>query len=182
MSGGYNEFRVDLRCATLFCRFHILPAQRKGIALEEIARIVPTVFRHEIRRADAQLAGILAPLWPRIVGKAMAQHSRPARFERGTLTLAACPSWAAQLRQMAEEIRAEINSFLGRPVVRKLRVDHTPSWESAPAPISPGPLPLDVEALRESDSSAGASLGPEVSGIVERSFAKYFARSKRNES
>jgi hypothetical protein len=53
----------------------------------------------------------------------MAQHCLPIAFSAGSLTLASdCPSWNAQIRLLAEEIRAEINGFLGSPVVKKIRV------------------------------------------------------------
>jgi len=86
------------------------------------------MFARLMHGGDSRLLLFLNALWPRAVGKAIAQHSRPVSFVTGTLTLAtACPSWAAQLGQMNEELRAGINSFLGRRVVKKLRVRHAPN-------------------------------------------------------
>jgi len=76
-----------------------------------------------MRRENARVVEILAPLWIQVAGKEIAEHSRPVEFAAGTLTLAtSCPSWAAQLRLMSEQIRAEINNFLGYAVVKKLQV------------------------------------------------------------
>ncbi len=110
----------------------------------------------------------------------MAQYSRPVTFTAGTLTLAtACPSWAAQLRHMAEEIRAEINSFLGGPIVKKLRVRQVLNLDSSPAsPPEPANLP-DLGAQKPNWPEGAAKLDPEVSTICERSFAKYFARKRK---
>ncbi len=98
--------------------------------MEEVGNLIPSIFKERIRRESTYLIEILTPLWSRVAGKPLAQHCRPVAFGAGTLTLATdCTSWAAQLRQMTEEIRAEINSFLGQPVVKKLRVRYEPNLE-----------------------------------------------------
>ena len=75
--------------------------------MEEVGNILPAVFKRRLRLGGATVADILAPLWARVAGKAMAEQSRPVAFEAGTLTLeTGCPSWAVELRRMAEEIRA----------------------------------------------------------------------------
>jgi hypothetical protein len=147
--------------------------------LEEIGKILPAIFKAEVRRADPALLEILVPLWPRVVGKGIAQQTRPVTFAAGTLTLAtACPTWAAQLRHLAEEIRAQINNYLGSPIVKKLRVQHLPQMESAEQPAPPK-SPLDPEALNLPAPEFTAKLDPEIAGILQRSFAKYFARHRR---
>ncbi len=148
--------------------------------MEEIGKFLPSIFKRQVRRVDPRLVEILKPLWPRVAGKAIATHSQPVAFGAGTLTLAvSCPSWAAQLRRMAEEIRAKINSFLGGPGVKKLRVHHVPdlNWPELPAPQQEFPLPLETPTAQWTDS--GAQLDPEIARIVERSFAKYFSRGGR---
>ncbi len=147
--------------------------------MDEIGKILPSVFKAQVRRADPPLVEILTPLWPRVVGKAMAQHTRPAAFWAGTLTLAtSCGSWAAQLRQLADEIRAQINTFLGGPIVKKLRVEYVLKAE----PDRP-PKPIDAlpgsEPLVPSRANSMAVEDSEISAIVERSYAKYFARARK---
>jgi len=67
---------------------------------------------------------VLSPLWSQVAGKALAKESRPVAFSAGTLTLAITnPDWAVPVRQMADEIRARINSFLGGPLVKHLRIE-----------------------------------------------------------
>lgn len=91
--------------------------------MEEIGKIIPGVFKAHWRGAEVPLVEVLGPLWARVVGKGIAQNSRPVAFAAGTLTLETpCSTWAAELRKMAEEIRASTNSFLGQSVVKKLRV------------------------------------------------------------
>jgi len=147
--------------------------------LEEIGKILPHMFKAQVRRADPALVEILTPLWPWVVGKGIAQQTRPVAFASGTLTLAtACSTWAAQLRQMAEEIRAQINGFLGTPIVKKLRVQHAPAMSATEVAPVPRRSALDLETPSLPVPAGAAKLDPEISGIVERSFAKYFARNR----
>jgi predicted nucleic acid-binding Zn ribbon protein len=91
--------------------------------VEEIGNSLPAVFKRQLRKPGTQLAEILAPLWARAAGRAIAEHSRPAAFADGTLTLEAdSHTWAAQLRLMREQIRKKVNAFLGVPVVKELEV------------------------------------------------------------
>ena len=91
--------------------------------MEEIGKSLPAVFKRQLRKPGNQLAEILAPLWARAAGRAIAEHSRPASFADGTLTLEADSyTWAAQLRLMREQILEKVNAFLGAPVVKELEV------------------------------------------------------------
>lgn len=146
--------------------------------MEEIGRILPAVFKRHVRRADPPLVELLAPLWPRVAGKAIAQHSRPIAFADRTLTLAvSCPSWTAQLRMMSEDIRAKINSFLGGPIVRTLRVRYVPDLDPTETHSAKQDDPGAPRAEKLTRPDGAENLDPEISGILERSFAKYFARS-----
>jgi hypothetical protein len=148
--------------------------------MEELAKILPVLWKQHLRRVDSHLADILASVWPQVVGKPLAQCCRPLALEEGRLTLGVADfEMAAQLRPMAEEIRAAINSFLEGATVRKvivkhvcsLKLDTRMSLRDRPAPLAPGSaLPAD---------SAPAGLDPEVARIVARSYAKYFARPGR---
>lgn len=154
--------------------------------MEEIGKILPRILKKQVRCKEPRVIEVLAPLWPRVAGKAIAEQSHPLAFAAGTLTLAAgCSAWAAQLRQMTEEIRAEINSFLGGPVVKKLRIRYLPGPYPPESPAPPRGLPpaRDAKGQREIPKlewlDAEAKLDPEVAELVARSFAKYFTRSPR---
>lgn len=91
--------------------------------MEEVGKLLPALFRKHLRRDTAPLVEIIAPFWPRIAGKEIADQSRPTSFGAGTLTLStSCPTWAIQLRRMTEELRAGINCFLGCSVVKRVRI------------------------------------------------------------
>jgi hypothetical protein len=79
---------------------------------------------------------------------------------------------------MAEEIRAQINGSLGTPIVKKLRVQHAPAMSATEVAPVPRRSELDLEIPSLPVPAGAAKLDPEISGIVERSFAKYFARNR----
>jgi len=147
--------------------------------VDEIGKLLPFVFRKQIRRAEPRLLEILIPLWPRIAGKTMAQHSQPAAFESGVLTLTTdCATWGAQLRQMTEEIRAEINSFLGQPVVKKLRVKKVAQLDLFASRPSSGTATRTL-VLPEGGVDTTSIPDPEIARVIASSYAKYFARPRR---
>jgi hypothetical protein len=148
--------------------------------VDEIGIILPSLFRKQIRRAEPHLLEILLPLWPRIAGRTMAQHSQPSFFASGVLTLATdCATWGTQLRQMTEEIRAEINGFLGQAIVKKLRIKTV----TQPRPFSPPRLSpetaLPPPALVERAMDTTAIADPEIVSVLATSYAKYFNRPRR---
>jgi hypothetical protein len=143
--------------------------------VEDIGKILPVILKGQIRRQNPPVVEILAPLWRRVAGQAIARNSRPVAFHAGTLTLACdCASWSAQLQQMAEEIRAEINSFLGGPVVKKLQVRCVAQLDAARRPEpqrEPSPAP-------QSDSAGRTGIAEsESTRRVERPYRKNPARA-----
>ena len=175
-----KHFRTGAQCARLpdCAEFNNLRWETPNV--DEIGKLLPSSLRKQIRRTDPHLLQILLPLWPRIAGKTMAQHSQPALFASGVLTVAAdCPTWGAQLRQMTEEIRAEINGFLGQPIVRKLRIKPLtePNLFSTPRPSRETAPP--APALVEQPMDTAAIADPEIASALATSYAKYFNRPRR---
>ena len=159
--------------------------------MEQVGKILPFILGKRLPREGSRLVEFLTALWPQAVGQGIAQHSRPVTFVSGTLTLAtACPSWAAELGQMSEELRAEINTYLGKPVVRKLRVRYAPSlslernWKletgkstskfetenTGNRKLETGNWKLEKPALQLT------GLDPEIARCVKEAFRKYFSR------
>jgi hypothetical protein len=148
--------------------------------VDEIGKVLPTLFRKQFGRAEPHLLEILLPLWPRIVGKTMAQHSQPAFFASGVLTLNAdCATWGTQLRRMTEAIRIEINGFLGQSIVKKLRVKTVNQPSLFPlSPPSQGTAP-PVPALVEKAMDTASIPDREIASTLAGSYAKYFSRPRR---
>jgi predicted nucleic acid-binding Zn ribbon protein len=147
------------------------------MVVEAIGNTLPAVFKRQVRREESQLAELLVPLWARVAGKAVAEHSRPVAFWNGTLTLAAhSETWASQLPSLEAEILDAVNGFLGAPLVKRLRVRLAPSAERVEAKSAvrtQARKPRDAGAL---DCHLPHGLDPETQDVLERSFSKYFAR------
>jgi predicted nucleic acid-binding Zn ribbon protein len=82
-------------------------------ALEAMtARLAPATLLAEVQRA-----------WPQAAGPGVAPHGEPWA-ERDGEVLIACPEavWAQELDLMSEVIVSRLNQALGRPAVRRLRV------------------------------------------------------------
>src|SRR5208337_3211437 len=111
------------RCARLPKSISLRIPDGRSYAMEEIGIILPKVLKPQLSRLEPPVVEVLAPLWTRVAGKALAGQCRPVAFSAGTLTLATDNAdWAEPLQQMAGEIRAAVNNFLGKPVVKHLRI------------------------------------------------------------
>jgi hypothetical protein len=159
----------------------------KEAHVEEVGRILRLVVGRHMHDADSRLVQVLGALWPRAVGKGIAQHSRPVSFVSGELTLAtACPSWAVQLGQMREDVRAAINSFLGRPLVRKVRVRHMPSLvlqgDTSRAGTRNGESETGEPKVATPDGRPAlelANLSPEIAPFAEEEFTSTSPRLRK---
>lgn len=79
--------------------------------------------------------------WDQIVGPELAAHTRPEGLRGGELAVTAdSTAWATQLRLLAATLIGRVNTELGSPLVRKLKV-------RGPAP-PPRPGPLRVRGAR----------------------------------
>ena len=147
--------------------------------MEEVGKILPKVFQPQLSRLESPVVEVLAPLWGRVAGKALARECRPVAFSAGTLTVAAeDPDWVESLRQIAEEIRTRVNSFLGKPVVKRLRIlsacepayRNTPHGQPEDLLVS-GSGPRDWPHHRAGMASAAPQ-------IIGRSRVKCFTRKR----
>lgn len=156
--------------------------------MEQVGRILPKAFKRQLSCRKPPVCEILLPLWAHVVGKLIAQHSRPICFTGGVLTLAASsPVWAGELCQISEQIRSQANAFLGSAAVRKIRVVHASGFEAQterPAEIGLA-NPLAEASLPGGDArkllwpAGEARIDPGLARVVERSFVKYFSRPVR---
>jgi len=74
-----------------------------------------------IEQPEAALAW-LAAAWPGVVGKALAERTRPVRCDRGRLEVAAeSKAWQKQLEEMKSEFCVRINQSWGAPLVREIK-------------------------------------------------------------
>jgi predicted nucleic acid-binding Zn ribbon protein len=76
--------------------------------------------------APATLLAEVQRAWPEAAGSRFAPHSEPTRERDGVVTIACSEAvWAHELDLMSELVVERLNGALGRPAVRRLRVDAT---------------------------------------------------------
>jgi len=100
------------------------PLRKPGyeIAPRRIADSLPGVTRR-IGGADGAAFVVLASGWPKIVGPAVADHSRPLRLSGGTLTIAVDQAgWATELTYLEASLRGRLDDAVGPGVVTRLTV------------------------------------------------------------
>ena len=80
------------------------------------ARLAPATLLAEVQRA-----------WPDAAGERFAEHATPYSERDGEVRVA-CPEavWAQELDLMSELVVERLNAALGRPAVRRLRVQARP--------------------------------------------------------
>jgi hypothetical protein len=147
--------------------------------MEEIGKILPKVLQPQLSCLEPPVVEVLAPLWTRVAGKALAKECRPVAFSAGTLTLATEDAdWAKPLQQMAEEIRAHVNNFLGRPLVKHLRILCLHKLAHGDRALwLPEELPVS-EPRRRDWPRQGPGMTSDMAGVIGRSRGKYFGRKR----
>ncbi len=166
--------------------------------MDELGKLLPRFLNKHVRGDQAPVVEVLAPLWPRVAGRAVAEQSRPVGFGNGTLTLAASSApWAKELRGLHDEIRIAVNRTLGRPLVKRVRVKLAAAQVSGVDRDVSGAFGLENEAPSVQqklgilstpdhaptsipdggDFGLESGLDLEVREVLSRSFAKYFGRA-----
>jgi hypothetical protein len=89
---------------------------------ERVGEIIARRTRIDPRGKRLRLA-FLKNSWPSLAGERMAEHSRPTRLSRGTLTISADgTAWAGELSAVTNSIEKNIEKVLGEGAVKKIRV------------------------------------------------------------
>jgi hypothetical protein len=100
-------------------------------------------------------------------------------FSAGTLTLATeNPDWAEPLQQMAEEIRAHVNGFLGRPVVKHLRILSVHKLNHGDWLRRQSDRLSVSEPERRDWPRQGPAMASDMAEVIRRPRAKYFGRKR----
>ncbi|MGL5405944.1 MAG: DUF721 domain-containing protein [Propionibacteriaceae bacterium] len=90
---------------------------------------------------------VLLAKWSVLVGPVVAQHSEPESFKDGIVVVrTSSTAWASQLRLMAPNIVAKINSDIGDGSVTRIKVlgPDAPTWKHGSRSISDGRGPRDT--------------------------------------
>jgi hypothetical protein len=88
-------------------------------------------------------------------------------------------TWSAQLRHLGPQVCVAVNSFLGKTVVKKLRiktVSQPDMFSSSRLTNTAPPAPVLTEQALDTTSIAD----PGTAAEIARSYSKYFSRSQRH--
>ena len=151
--------------------------------MERVRNIVPRILGPQVKGFDHAVVEILKPLWPIVVGRAMAEHSRPMVLLGGTLKIEThAASWNLELHKMVDEIRRAINRFLGSRVVHRIIFEYQPNTDGKKKEsVTVAEQSKGIRNLVSVPSQVGADLSPGLKEIFRSSMAKYFSRSERKD-
>ena len=145
--------------------------------MEEIGKILPKVLKPQLSCLEPPVVEVLAPLWTQVVGKALAKQCRPVAFSGGTLTLATDDAdWAGPLQQVAEEIRTQVNNFLGKPVVQHLRILRLSKLERGDRPPWWPESLFNSKPRRKDWPEKVSSAAPRLTQVMGQPYAKSVGR------
>jgi hypothetical protein len=134
---------------------------------------------------------LLAAVWPLMVGRRLADHTRPCAWHKGCVDVAVDqPEWQSQLESMCKDVRVQINHWWGSELVREVRfvpekAKRQSSRRAGYVPVSDtGKDPRTVEgqqarlgALAEHKlRSALKELEPALRGIADADLRDLIAR------
>jgi predicted nucleic acid-binding Zn ribbon protein len=99
----------------------ILPrSARVRIPMDKACNLLGGMLR-QLRRPEAAVAW-LSGVWPQVVGRTIAAHTRPVRCAAGCLEIAADGKpWRIQLETMSNEFCAQVNRNWGGTLVREIK-------------------------------------------------------------
>lgn len=110
-------------------------------------------------RKKKQKLELLRNAWSAVVGERAAEHSRPTRLARGTLTVAAdSAAWAAELGMMTETVMRRAKELLGEGAVKKVKVQARPPEAAVESTATPGTAPESAGAEWQPDEALEDSL------------------------
>ena len=101
-----------------------------------------------MERPEAALAW-LSGVWPSVVGKALAAHTKPVRCERGCLEIAADGKpWRNQLESMKVDFCTRVNQAWGGNLIREVKfvaAKRGAGGPDNPASAGPGRTPPELD-------------------------------------
>jgi hypothetical protein len=75
----------------------------------------------QVARPDKPL-DLLVAVWPLMVGRRLADHTRPIAWSKGRVAVAVDqPEWQGQLESMGKDVREQVNKWWGSELVREVR-------------------------------------------------------------
>jgi len=150
-----------------------------------------TPLRNILRQAARMLgveraayAALIAEMWPEVVGREAAAHSRPVGLRAGVLLAdAEGPMWAQDLSARRARIAAELNRRLAGAVVKEIRFRQVPPGparagaQTPPTVVEREPSPEDLAAAERASAQIA---DPEVREAARKAMVSQLVWRKRH--
>jgi len=128
---------------------------------------------------------LLTAVWPLMVGRRLADHTRPVAWSKGRVDVAVDqPEWQSQLESMARDVRKQVNSWWGSELVREVRFVPEKAKRPRPAaePVKNARTPAEHKlgaALRELEPALNKIADTDLRELVARVAGQYLARQAK---
>ena len=133
---------------------------------------------------------LLAAVWPLMVGRRLALHTRPVALSKGRVDVAVDqPEWQSQLESMGKDVRQQVNKWWGSELVREVRfvperakqqaarrAAHVPAIASGKAHTAEGQRAPVGDPMENKLRSALKDLEPALRGIADADLRDLIAR------
>ena len=124
-----------------------------------------------LRRPEQPLDWLVA-VWPLVVGKRLAECTRPLACAAGVLEIGvAGAAWREQLAEMTDSLRAQINRWWGGELVRQVKL--------VPVPASPAGGPATLPPAKASPKWVAKPPVPAEPAPERNPFIRRGAQSRR---
>ena len=95
-------------------------AMLESVGMESAGKSLWSALRR-VARPEKPL-DLLAAVWPLMVGRRLADHTRPVAWSKGRVDVAVDePQWQNQLDSMSKDVRSQINRWWGSELVTEVR-------------------------------------------------------------
>jgi len=88
--------------------------------MQQIASVFDKIFKRPGLK-EYLIEGQIQAIWPQIVGRQIAQLSKPVHFKNGNLFVrVSSPAWRNELNMMRSQIAFKMNEKIGMDVVKSI--------------------------------------------------------------
>lgn len=139
---------------------------------------------HRVARPEKPL-DLLVAVWPLMVGRRLADHTRPVAWSKGRVDVAVDqPEWQSQLESMGKDVRTQVNKWWGSELVREVRFVPEKARRPRPAEEKKASSRAPVEnklsaALKELEPALNRIADTDLRELVARVAGQYLARQAK---
>ena len=178
----FSNFYFRISSLAFQCREAHCRAVLESPLMERAGKSLWSALRR-VARPEKPL-DLLVAVWPLMVGRRLASHTRPVAWSKGRVDVAVDqPEWHSQLESMGKDVREQVNKWWGSELVREVRFVSEKTKRQRPA-AAQGDGARPAEAAGASNRNASASklsavmkeLAPALNGIADAELRELISR------